>query len=166
MKALWANRQDEQIQTIEATANNVETTMEAGHKEIEKGVKSAKKARRKRWSVLNPQVEWQSPRLTDKLVYLDTGSAFGCLLSLSLVSLELQTFQKLSHLLTRCSIQPSYSPSPCQFSAIKASSRRAHRLVIPFLRFNKSFLDSHHVRYINLELRALIRLNIVWLALT
>lgn len=44
-----ACRQDEQIQTIEATANNVETTMEAGHKEVDKAVVSAKKARRKRW---------------------------------------------------------------------------------------------------------------------
>jgi len=47
--AMLVERQDEQIQTIEATANNVENTMEGGHKEIEKGVKSAKKARRKRW---------------------------------------------------------------------------------------------------------------------
>ena len=44
-----ARRQDEQIQTIEATANNVETTMEAGHKEVDQAVVSAKKARRKRW---------------------------------------------------------------------------------------------------------------------
>lgn len=47
--AMLVERQDEQIQTIEATANNVETTMEAGHKEVDKAVVSAKKARRKRW---------------------------------------------------------------------------------------------------------------------
>lgn len=45
--AMLVERQDEQIQTIEASANDVETNMGAAHVQIEKGVKSAKKARRK-----------------------------------------------------------------------------------------------------------------------
>lgn len=47
--AMLVERQDEQIQTIEATAVDVEQNMEGAHKQIEKGVVSAKKARRKRW---------------------------------------------------------------------------------------------------------------------
>jgi len=46
--AALVERQDEQIQTIEASAQDVETNMQAGNQQIEKGVKSAKKARRKR----------------------------------------------------------------------------------------------------------------------
>jgi len=47
--AMLVERQDEQIQTIEASAVDVETNMEGAHKQLEKGVTSARKARRKRW---------------------------------------------------------------------------------------------------------------------
>lgn len=47
--AMLVERQDEQIQTIEATANDVETNMAAANVQIDKGVVKARKARRKRW---------------------------------------------------------------------------------------------------------------------
>ena len=47
--AMLVERQDDQIQTIEASGNDVETNMGAANVELEKGVKSARKARRKRW---------------------------------------------------------------------------------------------------------------------
>lgn len=46
--AMLVERQDEAIMTIEASAQDVEQNMEGGHKEIERGVQKATKARRKR----------------------------------------------------------------------------------------------------------------------
>lgn len=46
--AMLVERQDEAIMTIEASAQDVEQNMEGGHKEIERGLVKAKKARRKR----------------------------------------------------------------------------------------------------------------------
>lgn len=45
--AMLVERQDEQIQTIEASAMDVENNMGAAHTEIEKGKVSARKARKK-----------------------------------------------------------------------------------------------------------------------
>ncbi|KAK9898317.1 t-SNARE [Cystobasidium minutum MCA 4210] len=46
--AMLVERQDEAIMTIEASAQDVEQNMEGGHKEIERGVIKARRARKKR----------------------------------------------------------------------------------------------------------------------
>lgn len=104
--------------------------MEAGHKEIEKGVKSAKKARRKRWICFWVIIIIISKRAPSLLLHLPLTCVFQ---------------------------SPLFSRSPSAFSATKASSNQGDRLSKTLYRVSISLasLAGPHTRSTMIDLHPL-----------